>query len=240
MLSFSLLDSQALSPGLADDAAWQEWAQQGRWPIDSPFPATPLLPMMMARRLSQGSRLAVQLGLSLLARHPVDYAIFVSRHGELARSVTLLQALADGQALSPTDFSMSVHNTAAGLSSIQGKAAIPMTSLAAGEGGLMAGFTEAVAALHAGASRVLLVAFEGPVPEFHRPWLPDEAPPHALGLVLQAGEQWCCDPAQCYGDESIRAAPSLPQSLAFWRALLRHESTLTLCDGRQEWTWLRR
>lgn len=133
MLSFSLLDSQALSPGLADEAAWQAWAQQGRWPVDPPFPATPLLPMMMARRLSQGARLAVQVGLSLLARHQIDSAVFVSRHGELARSMTLLQALANGQALSPTDFSMSVHNTAAGLCSIQGKAAIPMTSLAAGE-----------------------------------------------------------------------------------------------------------
>jgi hypothetical protein len=237
MLSFSLQDSQALSPGLVDALDWQAWAQLEQWPADPLFPATPLLPMMMARRLSQGSRLAVQVGLSLLARHPVDYAIFVSRHGELARSVTLLQALADGEVLSPTDFSMSVHNTAAGLSSIQGKAAIPMTSLAAGEGGLMAGFTEAVAALHAGASRVLLVAFEGPVPEFHRPWLPDEAPPHALGLVLQAGDDWRCEGARRVVESAVRP---LPQSLAFWRALLRHESTLTLCNGRQEWTWRRR
>ncbi|MBP8188382.1 MAG: beta-ketoacyl synthase chain length factor [Aeromonas sp.] len=236
MLSFSLLDSQALSPGLADEAAWQAWAQQGRWPVDPPFPATPLLPMMMARRLSQGSRLAVQVGLSLLACHAIDYAIFVSRHGELARSVTLLQALADGQALSPTDFSMSVHNTAAGLCSIQGKAAIPMTSLAAGENGLMAGLTEAVCALQAGARRVLLVAFEGPVPEFHRPWLADEAPPHALGLVLEAGDQWRCEGARCTVEPHARP---LPQSLACWRALLRHESTLTLCDGRQEWAWQR-
>lgn len=150
--------------------------------------------------------------------------------------MTLLQALADGQALSPTDFSMSVHNTAAGLCSIQGKAAIPMTSLAAGENGLMAGLTEAVCALQAGARRVLLVAFEGPVPEFHRPWLADEAPPHALGLVLEAGDQWRCEGARRTVEPHARP---LPQSLACWRALLRHESTLTLCDGRQEWAWQR-
>lgn len=235
MLSFSLLDSQALSPGLADEAAWQAWAQQGLWPIDPPFPATPLLPMMMARRLSQGSRLAVQVGLSLLARHQVDSAVFVSRHGELARSMTLLQALADGQALSPTDFSMSVHNTAAGLCSIQGKAAIPMSSLAAGESSLMAGLTEAVGALQAGARRVLLVAFEGPVPEFHRPWLGEEAPAHALGLVLETGEQWCCEGVS----PAVDAACSLPQSLALWRALLLGEPTLILGDDRQAWRWQR-
>ena len=233
MLSFSLQDSQALSPGLVDEAAWQVWAQHGCWPAEPPFPATPLLPMMMARRLSQGSRLAVQVGLSLLARHPVDYAIFASRHGELTRSMTLLQALADRQALSPTDFSMSVHNTAAGLCSIQGKAAIPMTSLAAGESSLMAGLTEAVGALQAGARKVLLVAFEGPVPEFHRPWLGSEAPPHALGLVLEAGDQWRCEGVR----PAVDAARPLPQSLVFWRAQLRDERTLTLGDDRQEWTW---
>lgn len=236
MLSFSLLDSQALSPGLADEAAWQAWAQQGRWPVDPPFPATPLLPMMMARRLSQGARLAVQVGLSLLARYQIDSAIFVSRHGELARSMTLLQALADGQALSPTDFSMSVHNTAAGLCSIQGKAAIPMTSLAAGENSLMAGLTEAVCALQVGARRVLLVAFEGPVPAFHRPWLAQEAPPHALGLVLTAGDQWRCAGAH---RTAASAARPQPQSLACWRALLRGEPTLLLADDRQEWRWQR-
>ncbi|WAF68747.1 beta-ketoacyl synthase chain length factor [Aeromonas dhakensis] len=235
MLSFSLLDSQALSPGLADEAAWQVWAQQGRWPVDPPFPATPLLPMMMARRLSQGSRLAVQVGLSLLARHQVDSAIFVSRHGELARSMALLQALADGQALSPTDFSMSVHNTAAGLCSIQGKAAIPMSSLAAGENSLMAGLIEAVGALQAGAHKVLLVAFEGPVPEFHRPWLAEEAPPHALGLVLEGGEQWCCEGVS----PAVDAARALPQSLALWRALLRGEPTLLLGNDCQVWRWQR-
>jgi hypothetical protein len=178
----------------------------------------------------------VQVGLSLLARHQIDSAVFVSRHGELARSMTLLQALADGQALSPTDFSMSVHNTAAGLCSIQGKAAIPMTSLAAGENSLMAGLTEAVCALQTGARRVLLVAFEGPVPEFHRPWLAEEAPPHALGLVLTAGEEWRCAGAR--GTVELATRP-LPQSLACWRALLRGEPTLILADDRQEWRWQR-
>jgi len=108
-----------------------------------------------------------------------------------------------------------------------------MTSLAAGGSSLMAGLTEAVGALQAGARMVLLVAFEGPVPEFHRPWLGSEAPPHALGLVLEAGDQWRCEGVR----PAVDAARPLPQSLVFWRALLRDERTLTLGDDRQEWTW---
>ncbi|MGY3904564.1 beta-ketoacyl synthase chain length factor [Aeromonas lusitana] len=240
MLSFSLLDTQALSPGLEQVSQWQLWANAVQWPeAAQPLPATPLIPMMMARRLSAGARLAVQLGLEMLARHPIDNAIFVSRHGELARSMTLLQGLAAGKPLSPTDFSMSVHNTAAGLCSIQGKAALPISSLAAGEGSLMAGVTEAVANLHAGYKRVLLVAFEGEIPAFHHPWL-SATPPYALALVLGnemivQGERWHCE-----GQGVLSHSPELPQPLAFWRAHLLRQSTCLLGDGRQEWSWRRR
>lgn len=240
MLSFSLLDAQALSPGLEQASQWQQWANGTQWPeAAQPLPATPLIPMMMARRLSAGARLAVQLGLEMLARHPIDNAIFVSRHGELARSMTLLQGLAAGKPLSPTDFSMSVHNTAAGLCSIQGKAALPISSLAAGEGGLMAGLTEAVANLHAGYKRVLLVAFEGEIPAFHHPWL-SARPPYALALVLgnevtAQGECWHCE-----GQGALSHSPELPQPLAFWRAHLLQQSSCLLGDGRQEWSWRRR
>lgn len=239
MLSFSLLDAQALSPGLEQVTQWQQWAMQPQWPeAAQPLPATPLIPMMMARRLSAGARLAVQLGLDMLARHSIDSAIFVSRHGELARSMTLLQGLAAGKSLSPTDFSMSVHNTAAGLCSIQGKAALPMSSLAAGEGGLMAGLTEAIANLHAGHERVLLVASEGEIPTFHQPWLPT-TPPHAVALVLTHGHDEQGECWRCEGQQAASQSPELTQILAFWRAHLLQQSECLLGDGRREWLWRR-
>ena len=49
----------------------------------------------------------------------------------------------------------------------------------------MAGLTEAIANLHAGGERVLLVAFE--IPAFHQAWLPATAP-YAVALVLGRGE----------------------------------------------------
>ncbi|WP_434663776.1 beta-ketoacyl synthase chain length factor [Aeromonas sp. NJAU223] len=239
MLSFSLLDAQALSPGLEHATGWQQWATQAEWPAaPQSVPATPLIPMMMARRLSIGARLAVQLGLDMLARHPVDSAIFVSRHGELARSMTLLQGLAAAKPLSPTDFSMSVHNTAAGLCSIQGKAALPISSISAGEGSLMAGLAEAAANLHAGYRRVLLVLFEGEIPQFHQSWLP-QTPPYGVALLLgpaqeAAGERWDCE-GQCDASQP----PALAQPLAFWRAHLLGQQTCVLGDGRREWSWRR-
>lgn len=240
MLSFSLLDAQALSPGLEQAGQWQQWAREVQWPQVTPaLPLTPLIPMMMARRLSAGARLAVQLGLDMLGRHPIDSAIFVSRHGELARSMALLQGLAAGKPLSPTDFSMSVHNTAAGLCSIQGKAALPMSSIAAGEGGLMAGLTEAIANLHAGGERVLLVAFEGEIPAFHQAWLPATAP-YAVALVLGRGEdEHAVERWRCEGQREAGRNPELAQPLAFWRGHLLQQPACLLSDGRREWSWRR-
>ena len=78
---------------------------------------------------------------------------------------------------------MSVHNTAADSAPFQA-ARCHSYDLLAAEIGLMAG-SAVCAPCRPAACRVLLVVSEGPVPEFHRPWLADEAPPHALGWCLR-------------------------------------------------------
>lgn len=190
--------------------------------------------MMVARRMSLGGRLAVEVALDLLSRHPVDGAVFASRHGELDRSLGLLGALAELRGLSPTDFSQSVHNTAAGLTSIQGKLPIPMSSLAAGTGSFAAALQEAMGMLADGMERVLVVLFEGAIPAFSQPWLLDEAPPHAVGLVLARGTQW-----QGEVMTTSSGATGTGDALACWRALLTDESRLSIFDGRREWLWQR-
>ena len=44
--------------------------------------------------------------------------IFASRHGELARTVKIIESIVKLEDVSPTDFSLSVFNTALGLFSI--------------------------------------------------------------------------------------------------------------------------
>lgn len=191
------------------------------------------IPMMVARRMSLGGRLAVEVALELLARHQVDGAVFASRHGELERSLGLLGSLALRCGLSPTDFTQSVHNTAAGLTSIQCQQPIPMSSLAAGSGSFAGALQEAVGMLNDGMERVLVVSFEGAIPTFSQPWLPDEAPPHAVGLVLTKGEQW---QGEVTTPSDVTGAGS---ALACWRAQLNNEPSFSIFDGRREWLWQR-
>ncbi|MGL4250390.1 MAG: beta-ketoacyl synthase chain length factor [Aeromonas sp.] len=231
--SFSIIDSCALAPGLSDPEQWQRWAQEDIWPQQAPL-VTTHIPMMVARRMSLGGRLAVEVALDIMSRHAVEGAVFASRHGELDRSIALLTALAQTRGLSPTDFSLSVHNTAAGLTSIQGKQPIPMSSLAAGSGTFAAALQEAIGMLADGMDRVLLVAFEGILPSFSQPWLGDEPPPHAVALLLTRGNEW-------RGTALAMDAGTTGENTALtcWRALVTSTPQFQISDGRREWLWQR-
>lgn len=157
-LAFSLCDWQASAPGLAGLADWQQWATKSP-AIDETLPLAKAqhLPMMTARRLSSGSRAAVECGLALIKRQPVDAVVFTSRHGELERNLRILTSLAKEEGLSPTDFAMSVHNAAVGSLTIAAALPLVSTSLAAGADSFQQGLLE-VATLHsAGYQQVLLV-----------------------------------------------------------------------------------
>lgn len=230
--SFSLLDIQALAPGLDSAASWQQWSQDGCWPEAAPFPATPLIPPMTVRRMSHSARLAVQLALQLIEQWQPRHLICVSRHGELTRTFTLLQKLIQQQPLSPTDFSMSVHNTVAGLTTIVGQQPLPASSLAAGVDSFQAGLLEACATLPVASGPVLLLYFEGSLPEFYRPWIAESEPPHGVAIVLAPGKQWR------YLGRGTSQDPGLNPALTFWRSHLRMEETVCLPNraGGHVWT----
>src|SRR3546814_5162872 len=76
--------------------------------------------------------------------------VFISRHGETPRTFEILKDLAADQPLSPTQFSLSVHNAVIGLWSIMRGETSEMTALAATGDGLEHGVLEAVALLNEG------------------------------------------------------------------------------------------
>lgn len=237
-LAYTLIDWHALAPGLATRSAWQDWAHQASQ-IDATQPiAKPhFLPMMTARRLSSGSRAAVECGLALLARQQVDAVVFTSRHGELERNLRILNALAQQQALSPTDFAMSVHNSAVGSLTIAAHQPLVSTSVSAGMDSFQQGLLE-VAALHqAGYQQVLLVDFDGPVPDYYLPWLAEMSfnAPYAVALLLRKGDDWRC---QAQPQRATRSA-SLPQSLLFLHGLLGQQAAFCLSGERHDWCWER-
>ena len=236
--ALNITDWQAKAPGLSETTEWQRWSQQP-YAID---PAAPLakpgeLPMMTARRLSSGSKLAVDCGLAMLRRHDIDAVLYTSRHGELERNYRILHALAHEQALSPTDFALSVHNSAVGSLTIAAGQPIVSSSLSAGRDTFQQGLCEVIGLLQAGYRRVLMVDFDGFLPEFYHPHLPPTMPtwPWALALVCEAGNGWRCETER-------QAAPeesALPQGLLFLQHYLQNADAFTLPGERARWRWSR-
>lgn len=235
-LAFTLLDWQASAPGLNEPEHWQNWAMQPP-AIDSTqqLAKCSQLPMMTARRLNSGSRAAVDCGLSLLRRQRVDALVFTSRHGELERNLRILTALAKQQNLSPTDFAMSVHNAAVGSLTIAGEAPLVATSLSAGIDSFQQGLVE-VAALHAaGYHHVLLVDFEGTIPDIYHPHITGQTlfSAYAVALLLAQG-----DTCQCVSQPQASArAHALPQSLQFLHGWLARQAQFSVPGDRLHWQW---
>lgn len=234
--SIGIRDWMALAPGLASQAEWQTWAKAAQ-PI---APASALrkcqhLPMMMARRLSAGSRMAVDVGLELMQQQAVDALVFSSRHGELEKNYRILETLHQQQEQSPTVFAMSVHNAAVGTLTITAKAELTSTAISAGIDSFQQALIESYLLLKDGHQQVLLVDYDSLIPDFYLDHLPNDLPryPYAVGLVLQASDELCC--------ESIQAGPKqhtdTPQSLAFLRSWLRGQRGFSLDGEQNRWQW---
>lgn len=124
----------------------------GIWP-DDPYDQQILetLPPPLARRLSPLGRKALQIvykSISNLENKSIPW-IVACRHGDISRRLKLLTDLAQEETLSPTDFSLSVHNAIIAMFSIASGNKQTHTALAAGVNSFESGLIESIALLHA-------------------------------------------------------------------------------------------
>jgi hypothetical protein len=145
-------------------------------------------PGMLRRRLSLVGKSAVHC---LLALHdPTDVrpdlpAIFCSQYGEVARSSKLLASLAEEQPLSPTDFSLSVHNAVAGVYSIGCEQTQNITVLSAGPNGFTYAILEAFSILKTSEhQQVACVVYDAQLPKPYPIEMNECDSPYALAFLI--------------------------------------------------------
>lgn len=149
-----------------------------------------LLPAMQRRRMSKLSKLAVQTALLLMQQEKIDYLIFASRHGEIARTTKIISDIVQDEDISPMAFAQSVHNTAVGLTTIIAKKAIAATSIAAGGQTVYAALIEAYTYLQVNnQDKVLVVVFDEQIPDIYAKEQ-DISMPMAHGVVLSKGDAY--------------------------------------------------
>ncbi len=236
--TLTLIDWQARAPGLSDADEWQAWSRRS----DAINPAAPLakltdLPMMTARRLNSGSRLAVESWPDDAAQTPHRCRRLQQPSWGAGAQFPYSPGPGGRTARFPTDFAMSVHNSAVGNLTIAARQPVVSSSVSAGMDTFQQSLCDVLSLLHAGYSRVLLVDFDGLLPDFYHAGLPPQMPvwPYALALVIEAGNTLSCETHVNRTPEE----PALPQSLQFLRHYLRDERQFTLPGERLLWQWTR-
>lgn len=237
-MRFSIDKWAAWSPSLPAQADWLDWLQRPV-PLQAFGEATPPLaemPAALRRRASRCGRAALQT--AYWCEPDETPIVFASRYGEIARSVEMLEQLAQNEPLSPTAFSLSVHNAIGALFSIARSRPDNYTAIAAGDETVEAAFTEALGLLADGAAHVTVVYYEAPLPDVYASF---EQP----GADIRA---WACRIAPCTeGGYSLAAGPAaapgrddLPADLAILRLLTGHGGDrYTHRPGRCDWQWRR-
>lgn len=203
---FSIVSDAAWAPGLDTTAAWQAWADDPYVIAGSGEAAVSAMPAMLRRRAGPIGKMALETAYRCLGGKANVPTVFCSRHGECVRSVELLADLAQGQPLSPTSFSLSVHNAAAGLFSIARQDPASHAAVAAGHSGVEHAVIEACGLLADGAAEVLLVVYDGFLPEIFDEYRDCREQPFAWAWLMQSAP-----PTESAGTES-RSAISLSWS----------------------------
>jgi hypothetical protein len=243
MMGFSIQRWAAWAPGLVHPADWEAWLRQ---PHPLPAEGTPALtemPAMMRRRVDRLGRIALQSAYGAHADAPDAPVLFASRYGDLGRSLELLTQLARSEPLSPTSFSLSVHNAIGALYSIARGDTASYGAIAAGEETVEAAFTEALGLLADGAPRVMVVVYDEPVPAPWKHFARDDAAfPRAWACLLGPGEGPEAIHLGCDANAPGSAEPptaDLPADLRALRFLVSGGSRWEHAVGARKWRWER-
>ena len=192
VLNFHLESWAALAPGLETRDDWRQWLQNPV-AIEQPLGKVTLgaVPPMLRRRFNTVGKCAMAASLPLVEGIDNIPSVFASRHGDTELSFSLLRSIGSEEPMSPTSFSLAVHNAVAGLFSIARKDTSAVTAIAAVQGLVLQALFEAIGQLQH-TERVLCVIYDIPLPDFYRQHFDDEDVPfpYAVAMILnRAGGQ---------------------------------------------------
>lgn len=184
-LLFTICSWGAWSPQYQQASEWLNWQKNGL-DHNSDLPGAPKLaqvPAMQRRRYSALTKMQLEAAFQCDAPQQCR-TIFSSRHGELNRTLGLLNNIVDQEPLSPTAFSQSVHNTASGIYSILKGNRSSSTSIAAGSETLYQALVEAYAQLKQDPTPLLFVFGDEPVPQVYSQFIDEPELPISMAFVL--------------------------------------------------------
>jgi hypothetical protein len=196
------------------------------------------VPKLLHRRLSPLAKAVFNVARTCIGDDKELPVVFSSAHGEICKSLAMLQTIQAGQELSPTAFSLSVHNAIAGLFSIAFKINKEVTVIAPGQEGVAPAFVEALGLLHEGEDEVLVILYDEPIADFYpiAPFNLNLSFPCVLGLkVALTGAG--LNLKLCRSIQPREDGEHPVQLLALIKFLLADEQIMRLGNQGHSWTW---
>ncbi|OMH31859.1 hypothetical protein BGP75_16330 [Motiliproteus sp. MSK22-1] len=202
-----------MAPGLQTKEAWRDWLLHPER-IDSPLGKVSLkqIPPLLRRRFSPLGKCAMGAILPILEDGESIPSIFASRHGDTELSLSLQKDMGLDEPMSPTGFSLAVHNAVSGLFSIARKDTSEITSISAMEALVLQALLEAVGQLQVSA-RVLCVVYDMPLPEPFSRFTKGDQFPYAIAMILSqtTGDSYSIE--QCGNINDIIEPPSVSKPI---------------------------
>ena len=240
-IRFAITSWAACAPGLAAPSDWQAWAAAPVLPQGTAEAPLAEMPAMQRRRLGTLGRMAAHVAWRCQPAEVGIPVIFASRYGDAERALKLLKEFALQDAMSPTDFTLSVHNAIGAVYSIARGDTASYCSISAGAASAAAGAIEAAALLADGAPEVLLVCYDAPLPGEYAAFSTEPAAAYAWAWRVRAAQ-----PAEPHVALTWTASDAdddqhsvLPFGLDAMRFAASDAPELTRqCEGMR-WTWSR-
>ncbi len=229
----------AWAPGVEKRQDWEAWARGECNIMEQGTPDVTFVAPMLRRRLSQLSRMALYVANGCLEPQQSVATVFCSRHGELHRTVELLQSIAEQELLSPMGFSLSVPNTGSGLYSISRKDTSVSTVLSAGIDSFEQSFLEAAAVIkNEEEKKVLLVCCDMPLPSIFSRFKDKTECLYGLAILLSgtgSGDKFNLS----FSGNNGNAVTSGMRPLLFLKYLLSSNKYLAMHSNRLSWQFKR-
>lgn len=226
----------AWAPGVFEAGEWQDWAAGRRESCpDAAVPQPAGVDVMLRRRASPLARATLAVGERLLAPGESAQVVYASRHGDMRRTLELLDDIAADEPVSPTTFSLSVHNALPGLWGIARQDRSPTLALAAGEESFAWGLVEAMSrSLAEPEQKVILLYADELLPGPYAAFEDAGAMSLVVGLCLcgQGKETLRVD-----WFESDAQAPTEPGAPAFLRAWYGGQGGGRWNGPGHAWSW---
>ncbi len=237
-VEFVVQEWNAWAPGTDSHKAWQEWLGHQIFDQSVKSVSPTLVSKQLLRRLSPLGRAVFKATENFSDSDRSKPIVFSSAHGEVNKSLEMLKNMHKADEVSPTAFSLSVHNAIAGLFSIANNNHQEITVLASGQDGIAPAFLEALGLLQEHHKEVLMILYDEPLSDFY-PSLPFALnAPAICALVLKVSLTGNGTPLRfCRSVATREDGEHALQIFAFLKFLVSDDKALELGNHRHSWEW---